>query len=713
MMNGRLICKLAICILALAPTLGASAQECDKPTQLDSAKITADRPVRRGNGTLYLPKQIKGTVTTLGEPDIIRYISGLAGVSTGMEGTLGLFVRGANTGGNRVELNGVPLSSYSHMLGLISSISPEAVSETMFSPGGISADHGDVSSSLIEMHTKRATQVQPFTSLSVSPYLVSVAHSGRSKDCRSGLLVSGRASAMPYLIGKGLGLVNTPSDVSIAGVDGFLYDLTVQGDYVIKGRSRLDVMAYASQDRYVITTDLNRFRLEWWSASLKAGWEYDISPEATLYTKLYHIHTNSSQDQDYLNSDGEENTSLCMSNIQQETDLSSRLHYRLSPDLGLDCGVELTRKRFAPAQSIVSTYLENSVEGVTYPSTILAGFVSLSYSIPDRMETTLGLRESASCVSGVWRSALDVRLKSDVYVARGFGFELTADKFTQFHHVLEGLPVGWALDIAIPSFDKYPEESTYQGYLGAFFNRKLAKGNVDACLGGFYRRMDNLVSYKSTANFFRITDATWDQEVAVGSGRSYGAEFSASYTSRRVNATLAYTLSRTTRHFDEINDGEDFLFRYDRPHILNLNGDVLLGSRTNRKGKTISHKLSSTLAYSSGNLVTLPLSSYQGELLPFWNRKISGLYLSTLAQRLARTRYEYTTVNNVRMEDYLRLDIGYSIEKQKGTRVSSWTFSVFNVLNRHNPMLIYNNGNEYKSVSLLPIMPSVRWSCSL
>ena len=188
---------------------------------------------------------------------------------------------------------------------------------------------------------------------------------------------------------------------------------------------------------------------------------------------------------------------------------------------------------------------------------------------------------------------------------------------------------------------------------------------------------------------------------------------SASYTSERVNATLAYTLSRTTRRFAEINDGEEFLFRYDRPHILNLNAGVLLGGGTNRHGRSVRHRLNSALAYSSGNLVTVPVSSYQGELLPYWEQRGTGLYLSSLANRLARTRFEYGSENNFRLKDYVRLDVSWSIEKRKGDRSSTWTFSVFNVLNRHNPMLIYTNGKEFKSVSSLPIMPSVRWSCSL
>lgn len=688
------------------------AQEIDKPILLDSAKVTALRSRNRhGNGALYTPAQIKGTVTTLGEPDILRHISIMPGVSQGMEGSLGLFVRGANNGGNRIELNGVPLSSYSHMLGLISSISPQIVEETIFSPGGISVEHGDVASSLTQIKTKRATQVPSITSVSLSPYLVSFTHSGKTKDNKSGLLVSGRGSLLPLLIGKGLGLL-APKSSQVTGIDGFMYDLTIQGDWNIGKKNRLDIMAYGSQDRYVIETFADRFRLEWWSAAIKAGWEYSILPELKLESRAYHVRNNAIQHQDILDSEKKTSTSLMMSNLQNETSLASCLRYRPTIFLGLDGGMEISHKEFSPANRIISTNLNNTLGGITYPSTMIAGFLSFIYARPDKIEASIGLREAAVHVLREWRSSLDIRFKSDVYLTDKLGLEFTFDRMTQFHHVLEGLPMGWSLDITIPSLTDFPEEVTYQGYAGAFFNRQIgSNGMLNLCLGGFYRRMDNLVSYKSSTNFFRITDASWANEVAVGKGRSLGGELSASYSSDRINATLAYTLSRTTRNFAEVNEGKDFLFRYDRPHILNINGSLLLGSHLNRRGKSISHKLSSTFAFSSGNLISTPVSSYQGELLPFWyNKGNGGMYLSILAHRLARTRYEYSSENNFRLKDYIRLDAAYSIEIQKGSRISSWTFSIFNVLNRHNPMLIYNNGKEFKSVSLLPIMPSFRWS---
>ena len=145
-MDNRLIMKnWRSCILVpilLVYTL-ATAQN-SAPTQLDSAVVVAGHSGQnRGNVFVFSPIKAAKSITAIGEPDVIRHITSMPGVSQGVEGTLGLFVRGANGGSNRIEFNGVPLSSYSHLLGLFSAVNPATSGESIFRSGGVGADHGD------------------------------------------------------------------------------------------------------------------------------------------------------------------------------------------------------------------------------------------------------------------------------------------------------------------------------------------------------------------------------------------------------------------------------------------------------------------------------------------------------------------------------------------------------------------------------------------
>ena len=109
-------------------------------------------------------------MSVIGEPDVLRQITTLPGVSSGVEGSLGLFVRGGNAGNSRVEYDGVPVYGTSHLLGLFSSFSPYMISITDFRTGGIEASSGDITSSLMRIKPKSGKLMFSSWNFSLSPY---------------------------------------------------------------------------------------------------------------------------------------------------------------------------------------------------------------------------------------------------------------------------------------------------------------------------------------------------------------------------------------------------------------------------------------------------------------------------------------------------------------------------------------------------------------
>ena len=70
----------------------------------------------------------------------------------------------------------------------------------------------------------------------------------------------------------------------------------------------------------------------------------------------------------------------------------------------------------------------------------------------------------------------------------------------------------------------------------------------------------------------------------------------------------------------------------------------------------------------------------------------------------------FTSTNNYRMPDYIRLDIGCNIDF-KTRYLQELNIGIYNVLNRHNPFsIIYDDkSREWRQVSLIPIMPSISY----
>lgn len=64
------------------------------------------------------------------------------------------------------------------------------------------------------------------------------------------------------------------------------------------------------------------------------------------------------------------------------------------------------------------------------------------------------------------------------------------------------------------------------------------------------------------------------------------------------------------------------------------------------------------------------------------------------------------------MEDYFRIDVAYTVKTRKNNKESEFSFSIFNLLNRQNPYTYFYEEGEWKQLSIMPIIPTIRWTKS-
>jgi hypothetical protein len=677
---------------------------------LDSSKVTASYSVNnRGNNFLYTPGQALNTISVIGEPDVIRHISSLPGVSQGMDGTLGLFVRCANNGSNRVELNGVPLDCASHLIGMFSVFSPDVIATSTFSPGGLSAEYGDVSSSLIDIKTRRASKSPLRKSVSISPYLTSVYGLFPSRGGKSGVQASFRFS--PAIIAGSLAM-KANAEKNASGMNGNIFDACVISDWNYGKANTFDVMLFATQDYFSFFYENNGSTLRWGDVAAKFGWRSELSETVDLYSKIYYVFTDSYQEQAfYRNSDRTSKTSdISIRGAKSNLTVQSSASWLCSKNLTVNAGLMGSRQTFRPVvRKLLSSADVDSETARSYSMNLLALYAETSLDLR-KLEASFGIRNTVACSDGQPHYNFDVRAKTDYSFSGKTGIELTFDKLTQYHHVIEGLPTGWSLDVCVPASGDFPEEVTVQGYAGIFKDVSFKHSDLHFTSGVYYRTMKNLLSYLNPVNSYIEANSDWQNEVDAGTGKSFGAELAAVYSSDKISGTLAYTLSKTTRKFPKINDGLEFPFKFDRRHILNLQGKYMFSSAATKRGKTRMRYLNGVLSYSSGNRVTAYVSSYQGISLPYWNQRSKTVNYPDEFEELNYNRHEMTGRNALKMKDYFRIDLAYAIETTNNGRTSSWSFSIFNILNRHNAYMVFNENGKWKQLSIMPIMPSVRWS---
>lgn len=124
---------------------------------LDAATVVArkDAGIRSTYmGALEIPQEmIQNTPVIFGEADIIKTLQMMPGVQPGMEGFSGIYVRGGGVDENLMMLDGSPLYNVSHMLGLFSVFTPEAVKKVTFYKGSFPAKYGGRVSSIVDVRT--------------------------------------------------------------------------------------------------------------------------------------------------------------------------------------------------------------------------------------------------------------------------------------------------------------------------------------------------------------------------------------------------------------------------------------------------------------------------------------------------------------------------------------------------------------------------------
>ena len=531
-------------IIALVTFADTCAQTEDHGYEkIDSALVTAvARKTFSGVERVYSPYDAAGTLSIIGEPDIVRHVVSMPGVSSGIEGSLGFFVRGAGSGNNKIIYNGVPIWAYSHLLGMFSSLSSDTIASASFLGGGIDVEYGDVSSSVISIQTHNTLQKKREKKLSLSPYITGLYVSGLGGDGKMGYQIAARTSLVPVMADVITGTLADNGEIDV-GVGGAVYDVMIQSDNSLGNRGTLNMMLYASGDTfrlYSLETDdsdeaSRRLRTKMLAA--KAGWIYPVSTSMEMSVKLYYAYSEAGQSYKtktgYL---GQQSSTLGLGSARQELCGEYMMAWRPVEGLHIKTGSEMCHDVFDTDSR------RKQDEGYVreYNSDLLSFFLSVGYSL-SRMNITGGIRYTLHNLSPIEEHAIDWRLKGDYSFANNCGVELAFDRLTQFHHVLEGLPLGWNLDVQIPSMGSFPREQTNQEYVGVYWGCNSRSGSIKASLGAYYRDMNNLVSFTTPSGVLRMNGNSWTQSLSLGKGRSYGMESFIEAQSPRIRGIMSYT----------------------------------------------------------------------------------------------------------------------------------------------------------------------------
>lgn len=663
-----------------------------------AARVIAGHSEARDAGTrvVSLPG-IRTMVAATGEADPIKYIQVLPGVSTGAEGSSAIYVRGSNIGNNLTTLDGVPIYGGSHLLGLASAYPSAVISSASFRNGGFRGAENNLTASHISLMTENGSFSNSKWGLSASNFLLGATCSTPLVKDKVSLITSLRISPIGPEFNAVQGIVGGALD-SLSRVRAFAYDAFAKVTWRVNRDHTLSFSVFNSADayRYVYGGDSDE-NMAWSNLILNVGdrmllprgWRLDAGVSYNCFTSRQGIVRDMS---------GTVNNLAIVNSLNELTARCDFVKpYAAGKEIRL--GAVLRNALFNPGTSssftgtgawimLDSPRTDNHSWNLT--QTLYAQW---NLERQDRYELMLcgklNVNEADSDDDRHFRLHVnpEAGLLGRINLARWLALEGTADWAVQYYHTLEGIPLGWSLDLLVPADSKHGPEQTLQ-YYGAVL---MEFGQHRVSVGAYWKKMYNLVWFVDAGQLFSPAISGWKDNIAVGTGTSRGVEFLYEKEGERLNYKLAYTWSKTDRSFERVNEGRPFPAKFDRRHILNVQASWIIDSGDKRDiGVT------GFYTYQSGHRETVPDGEYLA-LLP-----LGGSF---------SLDYHSGGVNNYEMPPYMRLDLGCFI-KFKGMHSQMLNIGVYNVFNRHNPFAITydDRSGEWRQISLFPIMPSISYS---
>ena len=697
-----------------------------KATTLQEVQISAQRnqnteSTQMGKVDLQM-KTIEAIPAFLGEVDLLKSIQLLPGVSTAGEGNNGFYVRGGGPDQNLILLDNAVVYNASHLLGFFSVFNSDAIQHVTLIKGGMPANYGGRMASVLDITQKEGNKEQFHGTGGIGLISSRFTLEGPIKKDKASFIISGRRTYADLLIKP---FVNDTS--AAAGSGYYFYDLNGKLSWHFSDKDQLSWMVYYGNDVASFKNKDANFNADtqWGNLLSSIQWSHLFSDKLTLNTTAYlsrYRFTFGGSQQDFR--------ITLHSNI---LDVGGKANFNYYPNVNhnVKFGVELIRHDFTPRSITANQGDTNFNTG--NPDVYLGyegGIYALDdFSVTDKLRINAGLRYSAYGQVGPFtrytQNDAGVTIDTTYYSSNQFaakygGFEprislryklsssqsikASYNRNYQYVQLASLSPLSLPTDIWLPSTSHLKPQRAWQisaGYFQDFLNDK-----IETSVEVYYKDMKNLIAYRDNVQPGDGLATNEDNLLTIGQGTSYGLELFIKKKIGKYNGWIGYTLSKTERQFDQLNQGNWFPAKYDRRHDLS----VVMIYDLNKKWS-----FGASFVYATGNAITLPVARY------FIENQLVSLY---------------TARNSYRMKPYHRLDISATLHTSPDKEVydpvtkttktvhkkiqSSWVFSVYNVYDRHNPYFYYfdNTGSlakgsfqvQAKQVSLFPILPSVTWN---
>lgn len=656
-------------------------------------------------------KEIKQIPVAMGEPDLLKSLMTLPGVTNSGELSSGINVRGGAADQNLVLLNDAPIYSDSHMFGFFSIFNADVVKSLDLYKGGTPSKFGGRVSSILDVQQQTGNNDSIRVNGGIGLISSKLMVEGPAQKGKSSFMLAGRASYAHLF----LKLADNDNSA-------MFYDINAQFNQKLNDNNSLHFSGYFGNDVFDIG---NFFTSAYGNTMANINWKHTFSEDLQTSLMLFY-----SQYRFTLGIETE--------NLDWDSGIDSYgLKYDWKQNIGekfkLNYGVDATYYDFNPGTlrpiggNSQFNYQQFQKKHALEPS----AYFDVEQEITENLNLRYGLRYSLfyrfgseeinlyadnnpvvyNPIFGIYEEAeaigtkkygkgdkmasfnnLEPRFALSYTLNEDQSIKASYNRMSQYLHIIANTQSPLPMNIWTPSGNYVKPQLLDQYAVGYFRNFSNKAYSLETEV--FYKNIKNRIDYVDGADLF--ANENIEGSLLNGKARSYGLEILFRKNNGPLTGWVSYTLSRaeqkTTGRTPEepgIADGDWYLSAHDKLHNLNITGSY----EYNKKWS-----FNANFTLQSGRPVTFPNGYFD----------FAGIQVPNYAER-----------NQNRLPAYHHLDVAATYipkpDKKKGWQ-SEWVFSIYNLYGRKNAASIRfgtneDSGlNEATRLSIFGIIPSVSYN---
>ena len=648
------------------------------------------------NVTRFDPKSIETIPVLLGEKDIMKTLQLTPGVKGAGEGNAGFFVRGGGTDQNLILLDEAPVYNASHLLGFFSVFNSDAIKDVSLYKSGIPAEYGGRASSVMDVKMRDGNSKKFGAAGGIGIISSRLTIETPIVKEKGAIILSGRRSYADLFL-------KTQQDPNLKETKLYFYDLNIKANYRISEKDRIFLSGYFGRDNFSLA---DQFGVNWGNATATLRWNHLFSKKLFSNTTLVY------SDFDYAFNIGSGDEGFGISSSIQDWNLKQDFSYFLNSKNTIKFGINGIYHTFKPGSLTGENESFNEFILPERYALELGAYIQNEMKIGSRFNIMYGLRYSGFNLMGIgtayefdnlgnktntlsyqssesiqYYQGIEPRISMSYIISENNSIKLGYNKNYQYIHQLSNSTTSSPTDNWVPSSNNVKPQIADQIAMGYYQNLNKNMYRISGEI--YYKLLANQIDYRNGAEL--ILNEEVEGDLVYGSGRAYGFELQIEKKKGKLTGWISYTLSRSLRKFDEINNGEEFSARQDRIHDISI-------VTMYRINKAIA--LSASWIYYTGDAVTFPSGKYEigGTTIPL-----------------------YTERNGYRMPDYHRLDFGFTwYMKDRKKFKHNLNFSIYNLYARENPYTITFEEDQTDpsrtlavQTTLFKLIPSITYNFNL